>query len=97
VHVVIFILFKTNSCTLFNAHPIFTFKTQNTDPTSRYIGHTHTHIQTTYSNIPDKQLDEANKRKCSSGTKHERRPPEDGQTVMTETYRVLIMCFKKHF
>jgi hypothetical protein len=27
----------------------------------------------------------------------ETRPPEDGQTVVTETCRVLIMCFKKHF
>jgi hypothetical protein len=47
--------------------------------------------------IPDKQLDEANKQRCSSGTKHERRPPEDGQTVMTETCRVLIMRFKNIF
>jgi hypothetical protein len=32
-----------------------------------------------------------------SGTKHERRPPEDGQTLVTETCRVLIMWFKKTF
>jgi hypothetical protein len=56
-----------------------------------------THTHTTYSHIPDKQLDEANKRKCSSGTKHERRPPEDGQTVMTERCTVLLMCFKNIF
>jgi hypothetical protein len=31
-------------------------------------------LQTTYSHIPDKQLEEANKRRCSSGTKHERQP-----------------------
>jgi len=31
-----------------------------------------------------------------SSTKHERRPPEDGQTIVTETCRVLIM-FYKHF
>jgi hypothetical protein len=53
--------------------------------------HIHTHTQTTYSYIPDKQLDEANKRRRSSGTKHKRRPPEDGQTVVTETCRVLKM------
>jgi hypothetical protein len=35
--------------------------------------------------------------RCSNDTKHERRPPEDGQTVMTETCWVLIMCFKKQF
>jgi hypothetical protein len=47
--------------------------------------------------IPDKQLDEANKRRCSSGTKHERQTPEDGQAVMTEICRLLIMCFKNIF
>jgi hypothetical protein len=65
--------------------------------TDKYIGHTNTHTYTTYSHIPNKQLDEANNRRYSNGTMHERRPPEDGQTVMTETCRVLIMCFKKHF
>jgi hypothetical protein len=54
-------------------------------------------LQTTYSHIPDKQPDEADKRRSSSGTKHERRPPEDGQTIVTETCRVLMMCFYKHF
>jgi hypothetical protein len=34
---------------------------------------------------------------AAGGIKHERRPPEDGQIVMTETCKVLIMCFKKHF
>jgi hypothetical protein len=34
-------------------------------PTDKYIGHTH--IQTTYSHIPDKQLDEANKRRSGNG------------------------------
>jgi len=27
----------------------------------------------------------------------EGRPPEDGQTIVTEICRVLIMCFYKHF
>jgi hypothetical protein len=60
-------------------------------PTDKYIGRTHTHRQHT-ATYRIKQLYEANKRRCSSGTKHERRPPEDGQTVVTETCRVLIMC-----
>ena len=33
----------------------------------------------------------------SSSTKHERRPPEDGQTIVTETCRVLMMCFTNIF
>jgi hypothetical protein len=37
------------------------------------------------------KLDDAN------STKHERRPPEDGQTIVTETCRVLIMCFTNIF
>jgi len=52
---------------------------------------------TTYSHIPNKQLDDANKQRSSNSTKHERRPPEDGQTIVTETCRVLIDVFYKHF
>jgi len=33
----------------------------------------------------------------SNSTKHERRPPEDGQTIVTETCRDLIDVFYKHF
>jgi len=33
----------------------------------------------------------------SNSTKHERRPPEDGQTIVTETCRVLMMCFTNIF
>ena len=62
-------------------------------PTDKYIGHAHT--QTTYSHIPNKQLD-ANKQRSSNSTKHERRPPEDGQTIVIETCRVLI-CFANIF
>ena len=47
--------------------------------------HTHTHTQTTYSHIPNKQLDDANKQRSNNSTKHGRRPPEDGQTIVTET------------
>jgi hypothetical protein len=43
------------------------------------------------------QLDDANKQRSSNSTKHERRPPEDGQTIVTETCRVLVMCFTNIF
>jgi len=33
----------------------------------------------------------------SNSTKHERRPPEDGQTIVTETCMVLMMCFTNIF
>jgi hypothetical protein len=36
-------------------------------------------------------------REGSNSTKHERRPPEDGQTIVTEICRVLIDVFYKHF
>jgi len=32
-------------------------------------------------------------REGSNSTKHEGRPPQDGQTMVTETCRVLMMCF----
>jgi hypothetical protein len=69
----------------------FTFK----HPTDKYIRHAHT--STTYSHIPNKQLDDANNREGSNSTKHERRPPEDGQTIVTETCRVLMLCFTNIF
>jgi len=36
-------------------------------------------------------------REGSNSTKHERRPPENGQTIVTETCRVLMMCFTNIF
>ena len=36
-------------------------------------------------------------REGSNSTKHERRHPEDGQTIVTETCRVLIDVFYRHF
>jgi hypothetical protein len=68
-------------------------------PTDKYIRHarTHTHTQTTYNHIPNKQLDDANKQRSSNSTKNERRPPEDCQTIVTETCRVLPMCFTDIF
>ena len=60
-----------------------------------YVRHAYT--QTTYSHIPNKQLDNTNKQRSSNSTKHERRPSEDGQTIVTETCRVLIMRFTNIF
>jgi len=42
-------------------------------------------------------FNDANKHSSSNSTKHERRPPEDGQTIVTETCRVLMMCFTNIF
>jgi hypothetical protein len=42
-------------------------------------------------------LDDANKQRSSNSIKHERRPPEDGQTIVTKTYRVLMLCFTNIF
>jgi len=36
-------------------------------------------------------------REGSNSTKHERRPSEDGQTIVTEKYRFLVMCFTNIF
>jgi hypothetical protein len=36
-------------------------------------------------------------REGSNSTKQERQPPEDGQTVVAETCRVLIDVLYKHF
>jgi len=36
-------------------------------------------------------------REGSNSTKHKRWLPEDGQTIVTETCRVLIDVFYKHF
>jgi len=36
-------------------------------------------------------------REGSNSTKHGRRPPEDGQTIVTETCRLLMMCFTDIF
>ena len=43
------------------------------------------------------QMNDANKQRSSNSTKHERWPPEDGQTIVTETCRVLMMCFTNIF
>jgi hypothetical protein len=46
---------------------------------------------------PNKQLAGANKQRSSNSTKHERRPPEDGKTIVNETCRFLMMCFRNIF
>ena len=92
---------QTNSCTLFQTHSHSNLKHTTKHPIDKYIRHAHTQI--TYSHIPNKQLDDANKQRSSNSTKHERRPPEDGRTIVTETCMYLMMglqtfltiqCFK---
>jgi len=63
--------------------------------TDKYIRHAHTQI--IYSHISNKQLDDANKQRSSNSTKHGKWPPKDGQTRVTETCRVLMMCFTNIF
>jgi len=36
-------------------------------------------------------------REGSNSTKHKGRPPEDGQTIVTETCRVLMLCLTNIF
>ena len=55
---------------------------------------THTHRQH-YSHIPNKRGKQADKEVTALSPL--RRPPEDGQTIVTETCRVLIDVFYKHF
>ena len=55
----------------------------------------HTHTPTTYSHIPNKMTQAS--REGSNINKHEGRPPEDGQTIVTEKCRVLIDVFYEHF
>ena len=47
--------------------------------------------------VVSSQPNYANKQRSSNSTKHERRPPEDGQTIVTETCRVLMVCFTNIF
>ena len=43
------------------------------------------------------QINDANNQRSSNSTKHERQPPEDGQTIVTEICRILMMCFTDIF
>jgi len=58
--------------------------------------HTHTHRQHT-AMYQINNLTTQTSREGSNSTKHERRPPEDSQTIVTETCRVLIDVFYKLF
>jgi len=66
----------------------------NIPQTSTSGTHTHRQHTATYqiSNLTTQTSTEGSK-----STKHERQPPEDGQTIVTETCRVLMMCFTNIF
>jgi len=57
---------------------------------------THTHKQHT-ATYQINNLTTQTRREGSNSTKHERRPPEDGQTIVTETCRALMMCYTNIF
>jgi len=57
---------------------------------------THTHRQHT-ATYQINNLMMQTSREGSNSTKHERQPPEDGQTIVTKTCRVLMMCFTNIF
>jgi hypothetical protein len=44
-----------------------------------------------------KQLEDVNKQRSSNNTKHGKWPPEDGETIVNETCRVLMICFTNIF
>jgi len=74
-------------CLVVNSQP-------NITQTSTSGTHTHRQNKATY------QVDSLTTqigREGGSSTKHERRPPEDGQTIVTETCRILMMCFTNIF
>jgi hypothetical protein len=66
----------------------------NIPQTSTSGRHTHRQHTATYQ---INNLTTQTNRGGSNSTKHERRPPEDGQTIVTETCRVLMMCFTNIF
>ena len=57
---------------------------------------THTHRQHTATHQINNLMTQTST-EGSNSTKHEGRPPEDGQTIVPETCRVLIDVFYKHF
>ena len=66
--------------------------------TDKYIRHTHTHTHRQHTaTYQINNLTTQTSREGSNSTKNERRPPEDGQTIVTETCRVLMMCFTNIF
>jgi len=69
------------------------FRSPNIPQTSTAGTHTHRRHTATYQINNLTQIS----REGSNSTKHDRRPPEDGQTIVTETCRVLMMCFTNIF
>jgi len=59
----------------------------------RQVHQARTHIDNITATYQINNLTTQTSREGSNSTKHERRLPEDGQTVVTETCRVLMMCF----
>jgi len=62
----------------------------------RQVHQARTHVYTITATYQINNLTQTS-REGSNSTKHERRPTEDGQTIVTETCRVLIDVFYKHF
>ena len=75
-------------------HAIRDSSQPNIPQTSTSGRHTHRQHTATYQ---INNLTTQTSREGSNSSKHERRPPEDGQTIVTETCRVLIMCFTNIF
>jgi len=63
----------------------------------RQVHQARTHIDNITATYQINNLTMQRSREGSKSTKHKRRPPEDGQTIVTETCRVLMMCFTNTF
>ena len=66
-------------------------------PTSVQVHQARTHIDNIQPHIQINNLTTQTSIEGSNSIKHERRPPEDGQTIVTETCRVLMMSFTNIF
>jgi len=82
-------------CGMFGCELSFTVHNQ-TSHRQVHQARTHTHRQHT-ATYQINNLTMQTSREGSNSTKHGRRPPEDGQTIVTETCRVLMMCFTNIF
>jgi hypothetical protein len=92
VHVVIFILFK-----LTHTHLSVGCLVVHNQTSHRQVHQARTHIDNIQSTYQINNLTTQTSREGSNSTKHEGRPPEDGQTIVTETCTVLMMCFTNIF
>jgi hypothetical protein len=63
----------------------------------RQVHHSRTHIDNIQPHTKINNLTTQTSRGGSNNTKHERRPPEDSQTIVIETCRVLMKCFTNIF